>query len=797
MKRWNIQKKQAMNHCQTKTGQAEKIGKGALSDRIGKIILVILLSLLTLIMLLVLTGTVAQAAGLVDDTVDAANEYSRYPLRNYQLDFYVDTSWDWLPWNWTDGIGKQVMYGLYAITNFIWTISLYLSNAAGYLVKEAYSLDFVSNTADAIGKNIQTLAGVSPSGFSTDGFYPGFLLILILILGVYVTYTGLIKRETTKAVHALVNFGVVFLVSASCIAYAPDLIQKVNDFSSDISNASLSLGTKILLPDSDSQGKDSVDLIRDSLFAIQVKQPWLLLEFDQSDVESIGEDRVEALLSADPDADKGKTREDVVKTEIEDRDNANLTVTKVISRLGTVFFLFLFNIGISIFVFLLTGIMLFSQVLFILYAMFLPVSFLISMVPGFDATAKRAVMKLFNTILTRAGITLIVTVAFSISSMLYHLTGTFPFFLTAFLQVVTFAGIYFKLGDLMRMFSLQANDSQSMGQRIMRRPRMLLAAHMHHMQHKISRSLSGSKAQQNKPAERTAAGARAQADHTRPNETSGTAGTDDRSASAARSNRTAFYTENPVGSGMTNQNTVRDADAYKNPEKEPSLQAAAPYRKTAGFAAGAQGFTTETGGARDSRRGTGQAKPETHRRTVAERRKERETWPESRPPQNVPGTMLHERPAAIRQNRSEQETVSTVPVAESNIAMPQERSFTGSHAERPNTHKVSKPESTTFDREKSNQSAQATKPSETGFSGMEHSSSGRHEREIFRENLKEESFPPGTARPGTVILNGKEIRMEEIKKEESWAKEEPRKLIPRSVRRPERRTSDRSGRKRL
>lgn len=174
------------------------------------------------------------------------------------------------------------------------------------------------------------------------------------------TYTGLIKRETTKAIHALVNFVMVFLISAACIAYAPDLIGKVNDFSSDISNASLSLGTKILLPDSDGQGKDSVDLIRDSLFAIQVKQPWLLSQFDNSDIESIGEDRVEALLSADPDEDNGETREEAVKEEIEDRDNANLSVTKVISRLGTVFFLFLFNIGISIFVFLLTGIMLFS-----------------------------------------------------------------------------------------------------------------------------------------------------------------------------------------------------------------------------------------------------------------------------------------------------------------------------------------------------------------------------------------------------------------------------------------------------
>lgn len=464
--------------------------KGLSWKMAGKVIGRVLLALLLILLLLTVFGTAAHAAGLVDDTVDAANEYSKYPLDNYQLDFYVDSGWDWLPWNWLDGIGKQVMYGLYAITNFIWTISLYLSNATGYLIQEAYSLDFISSTADSIGKNMQTLAGVTTGGLSSEGFYIGFLLILILVVGIYVAYTGLIKRETTKAIHAVVNFVVVFVLSAAFIAYAPDYIGKINEFSADISNASLTLGTKIVLPNSESQGKDSVDLIRDCLFSIQVKQPWLLLQYGNSDMESIGADRVESLLSTSPDENNGQDREEIVVEEIEDRENTNLTITKTINRLGTVFFLFMFNIGISVFVFLLTGIMIFSQVLFIIYAMFLPVSFLLSMVPSFEGMSKRAITKLFNTILTRAGITLIITVAFSISTMLYNLSGEYPFFLTAFLQIVTFAGIYFKLGDLMGMFSLQSGNSQSMGSRIMRRPRMLMHAHMHRLQHKLGRSVA-------------------------------------------------------------------------------------------------------------------------------------------------------------------------------------------------------------------------------------------------------------------------------------------------------------------
>ena len=463
--------------------------KSVTKEKVFHVLKLVLLSVTVTLVLLSLLGTVAHASGLVDDTVNADNLYSKYPLSNYQLDFYVDNSWSWLPWNWLDGIGKSVQYGLYCITNFVWTISLYLSNATGYVVQQAYKLDFINDMADSIGKSIQTLAGVTEHGFSSSGFYVGFLLIIILIVGVYTAYTGLLKRETSKALHAVINFVVVFIVSASFIAYAPNYIQKINDFSSDISTASLDLGTKIMLPDSQSKGKDSVDLIRDSLFSIQVEKPWLLLQFGNSDTEEIGADRVETLVSASPSDEDGETRENVVKTEIEDNDNDNLTIPQVVNRLGMVFFLLIFNLGITIFIFLLTGMMLFSQILFIIYAMFLPVSFLLSMIPTYENMAKQAVVRVFNAIMTRAGITLIVTVAFSISSMFYNISTDYPFFMVAFLQIICFAGIYMKLGELMSMFSLNANDSQQIGRRIFRRPMVFMRHRARRMEHRIARAV--------------------------------------------------------------------------------------------------------------------------------------------------------------------------------------------------------------------------------------------------------------------------------------------------------------------
>ena len=617
----------------------------------GKVIGRVLLALLLILLLLAVSGTAAHAAGLVDDTVDAANEYSKYPLDNYQLDFYVDSGWDWLPWNWLDGIGKQVMYGLYAITNFIWTISLYLSNATGYLIQEAYSLDFISSTADSIGKNMQTLAGVTTGGLSSEGFYIGFLLILILVVGIYVAYTGLIKRETTKAIHAVVNFVVVFVLSAAFIAYAPDYIGKINEFSADISNASLTLGTKIVLPNSENQGKDSVDLIRDSLFSIQVKQPWLLLQYGNSDVESIGTDRVESLLSTSPNEINGQDREEIVVEEIEDRENTNLTITKTINRLGTVFFLFMFNIGISVFVFLLTGIMIFSQVLFIIYAMFLPVSFLLSMVPSFEGMSKRAITKLFNTILTRAGITLIITVAFSISTMLYNLSGEYPFFLTAFLQIVTFAGIYFKLGDLMGMFSLQSGDSQSMGSRIMRRPRMLMHAHMHRLQHKLGRSMaalgagtaayhagktSGTSAPESGSSKRT------QADHSRPN---GQAATEKESAWKRAGSAVGAVTD-------TKDKIADTAGQLREQAKDLPVNAKyALYHGKTQVPEGVLDFTSSVTQTRTARAEQRNTQAESRRQTIAERRAELK---QARQPQKTASEApkgaapVHKRPATAK-----------------------------------------------------------------------------------------------------------------------------------------------------
>ena len=653
------------------------------------------------LILLSLLGTVAHATGLVDDTINAENLYSKYPLSNYQLDFYVDNSWSWLPWNWLDGIGKSVQYGLYCITNFVWTISLYLSNATGYVVQEAYKLDFINDMADSIGKSIQTLAGVTENGFSSTGFYVGFLLLIILVVGMYVAYTGLIKRETSKALHAVINFVVVFILSASFIAYAPDYIKKINEFSSDISTASLDLGTKIMLPNSDSEGKDSVDLIRDSLFSIQVQQPWLLLQFGNSNAEEIGTDRVETLVSASPEDEDGKTREEVVKTEIEDNDNNNLTIPQVVNRLGMVFFLLFFNLGITIFVFLLTGMMLFSQILFIIFAMFLPISFLLSMIPSYESMAKQAIVRVFNTIMTRAGITLIVTVAFSISSMFYNISTDYPFFMVAFLQIVCFAGIYMKLGDLMSMFSLNAGDSQSMGRRIFRRPYLFMRHRARRMEHRIARAVSAggiSGGVAGAVAGSAVAGKRAERKNTASKENRG-------NTTSSMGQRAG----SKVGAVLDTKNKVKDkANAVKENIKDmPTQTAYAVYSAKEKAKSSVSDFKRGMVQEQQSRQTGRLEKQEQRKKNIADKRMELQKAQEARQARKTDGsattgaTRPHERPA----------TASTIPKPRAEKMQEVKRPATAT------TSKISEPVKTNVIKERPLSSGasdrKATQPTQT------------------------------------------------------------------------------------
>ena len=262
--------------------------------------------------------------------------------------------------------------------------------------------------------------------------------------------------------------------------------------------------------------------------------------------------------------------------------------------------------------------------------------------------AKQAIVRVFNTIMTRAGITLIVTVAFSISSMFYNISTDYPFFMVAFLQIVCFAGIYMKLGDLMSMFSLNANDSQNMGRRIFRRPYLF----MRHRARRMERRLAGA------VTAGGVAGAVAGSTISNRKPTRNTATKDSRGNTSTSS--MGQRAGSKVGAVLDTKNKVKDkANAVKENIKDmPTQTAYAVYSAKEKAKSSVSDFKRGMVQEQQSRQTGRLEKQEQHRQNIADKRMELQKAQEARQAQRktdgsatTGATRPHERPA----------TASTIP----------------------------------------------------------------------------------------------------------------------------------------
>lgn len=385
----------------------------------------------------IFTVTVS-AAGMTENHEDNGLDYTKYDDSRYCLDYYDDGSW----FDFDPVINR--------FCNSLFTLSRSISSFTGSAIKEAYKLDFVKDFSDKIGKNIQAVAGIDSTSGIGSGLFSGFLLIVVLGVGLYVLYQGIFKRATSRAVGAIFNFLCVFLCGVFFIAYAPNFISYVADFSSEVNTGVLSASSKVFFPEAESSGFDETEYIINNLWNVQVKQPWLILQFNDTGVT---DERAKAFLDY---AENSDEREDAARKEVE--DNNNETMNNVGVKLGNTLLILAVNVVISIFVLLLCGMLIVSQFLFLVFISFMPFLFVFSMFPNMSGKLLKASLTLFNLLLTKTAISVVMTVAFSLSSLFLTLTSDTYYLFVAFLQVVCFVSIYKTMGKLLSFLGLDIAD---------------------------------------------------------------------------------------------------------------------------------------------------------------------------------------------------------------------------------------------------------------------------------------------------------------------------------------------------
>lgn len=447
--------------------------------------------MLLLFCFFVASPIIAEATGWVNESVGQDNaiyNFQKYPLENYALDFYVDTSWSWLPWKWGEGIGDAVIYGIYALTNVLWLLNVYISYFIGYIVQEAFDLDFITRLISSTAGNMQRIAGIDASGLRETGLFPRFMPLIIAIFGCYIAYVGGIKRQTTRAVQHAVVFMIIFVASGAFLMKANTYLTSINNAQKEINNEMLVIA-KTIMPSSNKEEiivapgspteqeqltKQATNAIRENLFEVQVHTPWLLLQYGDSNAQKIGTERIDKLLMQTPLVD-GSARADIVTDEVTTKNNMNLSVQGAFLRFGMTLLVIVSNGVISYSVAVLTIIMITSQIMFLLFCAFLPVAMLFSLFPSSNRILFTALQKVIQALMTKMGITLILAVAFALSHSFFSLAKSSGYIWVAFLQIAIWLTTVNKVNELLGFMALGGAETKS-GSRVGRMAKNVMMA---------------------------------------------------------------------------------------------------------------------------------------------------------------------------------------------------------------------------------------------------------------------------------------------------------------------------------
>ncbi|MFD2391281.1 CD3337/EF1877 family mobilome membrane protein [Enterococcus gallinarum] len=405
--------------------------------------------------------TFVEAAGWVKETIGGKNavyNFEKYSLDNYNLDFFMDTSWKWLPWKWLEGASDVVIYGIFAVTNIVWMLNVYLCYFLGFIVQDAFELDFLSELIGSLSHTIQSIAGMNGSGTLSHGLVPFFGGLLIALAGCSVIYQGVVKQQPTRAIQQAVLFLFTFICCGVFFMHTTTYLEKANEVQKEINSEMLTIAKEILPKQ---KGKaDAIKAVRENLFSLQIKQPWLVLQFGDSDEKVVGTERITHLLKESPYGEEGK-RNDLVEEEVTERKNGNLSVQKVYLRFGMVFLTFIVNIVISIGVLVLVVTLIASQVLFLLFVGFLPVAMIFSLFPNSSGLLGNALQKVFQLLFTKMGILLILTITFSISHELNALSKDKGLIWTSFLQIALWFSVSTRVNELLGWMKIGGAPTQA------------------------------------------------------------------------------------------------------------------------------------------------------------------------------------------------------------------------------------------------------------------------------------------------------------------------------------------------
>ena len=402
------------------------------------------------IVLAVIGKHIAHANGLTGEVLTGDYLFNKYPIENYMLDSYVDTSGNWMPWNWGDAVDD----GIFSILTFL-IGSMYVSifrffSVIGYFVQMVYSVDLVNTLADMVVSYIQGVSGFNGE-FLQNGLFTEFLATIIIITGVYYGFK-ILKKESGETINGVIVFCLMIAVSLGFFFKADVFLKGANNIAESIQTAVVGAGTNAL-----GMAGDPGTAIRESFFDVTVYQPYLLLQYNDN---TISQETAEEILSLESGSDD---REELVKEQVEAGNEMMNGWYGLNLRMSNMLPLVLSGVVLAIVILMMVCINIYHQLAFLLYVCFSPFVLIISLIPGRSQSAVKLAGKIFYELCMRIALAMLLSIMCGFSTAIFSITGTEGYIYGAVLQAIIYIAVFLFRKKLYKFFETAMTPKQGGG----------------------------------------------------------------------------------------------------------------------------------------------------------------------------------------------------------------------------------------------------------------------------------------------------------------------------------------------
>ncbi|MGP4079166.1 CD3337/EF1877 family mobilome membrane protein [Pseudalkalibacillus sp. R45] len=384
-------------------------------------------------------------------------ESKAYPLDHYKMEAVIG-----------DGLKDAGDQALHAINQGMWGFNKTIASFTLYSTNQLMSFDLISTI-------------VSEASIMSERIYEimsgTFLSLFVIFVGGTAAWRYFVNQQVGHAVKAIIGALAIMVVTFWFYSDATDNIKWLNDRGAELEGIASSVNVLVSSDEFDSNAaynpKEGIAVLDNQLFNLMVKRPYLLLNYGSTkESEIVGEDpnRVDKLLTIKPYSEEGKEeRKRIVKDEVSNYDNKQMTPDFSGERFGYLIITILSTIALAIPVLLLGTFKFLLQVWFLALVIFTAIPLILSILPAYSESALNHGKKLVGVLLMKAGLVLLIAVITGIITLLYEsvkvTNGVEGYGFVVFLICITMWGLFKYRTEIFEVASAGMVHGQQMVER--------------------------------------------------------------------------------------------------------------------------------------------------------------------------------------------------------------------------------------------------------------------------------------------------------------------------------------------